>query len=77
MCWRLLGHRAVRALVAREPALGGFQPAQLRQHPDPAEPELERDLLDLRVVRGQVAGYQPRIVRCGRQQVTGAQVTRL
>ncbi len=77
VCRGLLGHRGVWALLAGVPALGGLDPAHLRQHPDSAETEFEGDLLDLRIVGQQVAGHQPGIVRRGWQQVAGAEVTRL
>jgi len=74
---RRLGHRAVRAVVAGEPAVGRLQPPQPRHHPDPAEAEFEGHLLDLRVVGEQVGRHQPGVVRVGGQQVAGAQVARL
>jgi|GEM_PF-6058459 len=74
---RLPGHRAVRAVLAGEPPVGGLQPAQPRHHPDPAQAQLEGGLLDLWVVGEQVGRYQPGIVRGARQQVAGAQVAGL
>jgi len=74
---RLLGHRAVRPEVALVPPLGGLGPAEPGEHPHPAEAEFEGDLLDLRIAGVGVAGHQPGVVRRGRQQVAGAEVTRL
>jgi hypothetical protein len=73
----LLGHRAGRAVVGVLPPFGGRQPAVPGKHPDPAETELEGDLLDLRVAGVEIAGHQPVIVRRRRQQVARAQVARL
>jgi hypothetical protein len=75
--WRLPSHRAVRAELARVPAVGSVETSEPGQHPDPAQTEFERDLLDLRIVGGKVARYQSGIVRSGGQQVAGAEIARL
>ncbi|MCW2492086.1 MAG: hypothetical protein QOH56_2744 [Pseudonocardiales bacterium] len=73
----LLRHRRVRATQAGVPALGGVEPSESRQHPHPAEAQLQGDFLDLRIVGQHIGRHQSRVAQCGRQHIAGAEVTRL
>jgi hypothetical protein len=73
---RLFRHRSVRAAIAGIPPVRGIQPAFARQHPNSTKAELESNLFDLGIVAQEVGRDQPGVIRCGWQEVTGAQVAR-
>ena len=73
---RRLGDLRIRAESALVPTLGRLDAAKTAEHPNPAEPDLDGQLLDRRIVGGDVGRHQPRVVDSGGQQVTGTEVTR-
>ncbi len=68
------GHRRARPVVAVMPALRGVDATQTAEQMASAEPELDGDLVELRVTGGGEPRHQARVLGGRGEQVAGAEV---